>query len=323
MSGGVVRILLTSAGRRVELLNCFRAAAGRLGLRIEIVACDLNPGLSAACAVADHAAAVPRCTAPNYAEAVLDLVRRHAVALVVPTIDPELLPLAQRAADFAKAGCRVHVSAPNVIEIARDKQWTADILGSAGVPVPTTLSPAALRARPESLTWPVFVKPRGGSASRGLSVIDGVDELPETFDEAMICQPCLVGAEFTVNIFVDAGGALRCVIPHRRLQIRAGEVEKGRTERVPALRTIAERLVGALPGLRGVACFQVIDDAALGPQVIEINARFGGGYPLADHAGAPFARWLLEEVTGRACTANDEWRAGAEMLRYDAAVFRG
>lgn len=307
----------------MELLNCFRAAADRLGLRAEIAACDLNPGLSAACAVADHSATVPRCTAPDYAEAILDLVRRYRIALLVPTIDPELLPLAERAADFAAAGCRVHVSAPAVIEVARDKQRTADVLGRAGVPVPPTLDPASLRARPDRLTWPVFVKPRGGSASRGLSVIEKISELPEAFEEPMICQPCLSGPEFTVNLFVDAGGSLRCVIPHRRLQIRAGEVEKGRTERLPALRSIAERVVAALPGLRGVACFQVIDDAATGPQVIEINARFGGGYPLADHAGAPFAQWLLEEVTGRPCTAHDNWREGVEMLRYDAAVFRG
>jgi carbamoyl-phosphate synthase large subunit len=59
--------------------------------------------------------------------------------------------------------------------------------------------------------------------------------------------------------------------------------------------------------------------------VHEINARFGGGYPLADHAGASFARWLLEEATegGRTVSAADDWREGVVMIRYDEAVYDG
>jgi carbamoyl-phosphate synthase large subunit len=56
--------------------------------------------------------------------------------------------------------------------------------------------------------------------------------------------------------------------------------------------------------------------------VFEINARFGGGYPLAHHAGATFARWLLEEAVGLEPTCHNDWRDGVRMLRYDAALFR-
>ncbi len=56
--------------------------------------------------------------------------------------------------------------------------------------------------------------------------------------------------------------------------------------------------------------------------IIELNARFGGGFPLSREAGADFPRWMLEELTGRPSTARaDGWRAGLVMLRYDAAVF--
>ena len=54
-----------------------------------------------------------------------------------------------------------------------------------------------------------------------------------------------------------------------------------------------------------------------------VNARFGGGYPLAHHAGARFADWLLDEIDGRPCRAHDGWREGVTMLRYDDAVFLG
>ena len=80
---------------------------------------------------------------------------------------------------------------------------------------------------------------------------------------------------------------------------------------------------GSLPGARGVLCFQVIDDPRHGPRVFEVNARFGGGYPLAHQAGARFADWLLDEIDGRPCRAHDGWREGVTMLRYDDAVFLG
>lgn len=318
-----LRILICSAGRRVGLLECFRAAAERLGIQVEILACDLAPDLSAACASADRAFAVPRCTDPGYADAILDIVRDNQVDLVVPTIDPELLPLAEVSDTFTRMGARLHVSSTDVINIVRDKRLTSEVLEAAGVPVPGSLGHEALLSDPEALGWPVFAKPSGGSASRGLQVFQTIGELPDSFEEPMVFQQFLRGPEYTINMFVDSEGHLQTVVPHLRIQIRAGEVEKGRTVRRDDFRQIAEGVHRALPNLRGVACFQVIDDPKLGPRVIEINARFGGGYPLADHAGAHFAQWLLEEVLGQTCSANDDWRENVKMLRFDSAIYDG
>jgi carbamoyl-phosphate synthase large subunit len=100
-------------------------------------------------------------------------------------------------------------------------------------------------------------------------------------------------------------------------------VEKGRTERRADLEAMAHSIVAAIPSARGVLCFQTILDRDRGMAVFEINARFGGGYPIADHAGAEFALWLLEETKGLPCSAHNAWRDGVTMLRYDAAVFDG
>jgi carbamoyl-phosphate synthase large subunit len=318
-----LRLLLCSAGRRVGLLQCFRSAADHLGIQLEILACDLAPDLSAACAAADRAFAVPRCDDPSYANAILDIVRDNRVDLVVPTIDTELMALACVSDAFTQLGARVHVASTEVIEIVRDKRLTSEMLEAAGVPVPKSLGHEALLSDPDALGWPVFAKPSGGSASRGLQVFQAIEELPGRFEEPMVFQQFLRGPEYTINMFVDSGGSLRTVVPHLRIQIRAGEVEKGRTVRRDDFRQIAEGVHRALPSLTGVACFQVIDDPELGPRVIEINARFGGGYPLADHAGARFAQWLLEEVSGFPCSANDDWRENVKMLRYDSAIYHG
>nr|WP_286201078.1 ATP-grasp domain-containing protein [Labrenzia sp. 5N] len=266
---------------------------------------------------------MPRCDDPSYANAILDIARDNRVDLVVPTIDTELMALACVSDAFTQLGARVHVASTEVIEIVRDKRLTSEMLEAAGVPVPKSLGHEALLSDPDALGWPVFAKPSGGSASRGLQVFQAIEELPGRFEEPMVFQQFLRGPEYTINMFVDSGGSLRTVVPHLRIQIRAGEVEKGRTVRRDDFRQIAEGVHRALPSLTGVACFQVIDDPELGPRVIEINARFGGGYPLADQAGARFAQWLLEEVSGLPCSANDDWRENVKMLRYDSAIYDG
>lgn len=208
-----------------------------------------------------------------------------------------------------------------MIAVVRDKLRTMQVLADAGVPVPDSCSLDDLRAEPDRLGWPVFGKPVGGSASRGLGSFSSLAALPGSFPEPMMFQPQLGGPEFTVNMYIDRAGDLRCVVPHQRLQIRAGEVEKGVTRRRDDLHRIAAAIAQALPDARGVLCFQVIDDPDRGPQVIEINARFGGGYPLAHRAGAYFADWLIQERKGEGCQANNDWTEGVMMLRYDDAVF--
>ncbi|MCX5578545.1 ATP-grasp domain-containing protein [Kaistia terrae] len=316
-------ILISSAGRRVGLIECFRQSAATAGISLDVLACDMDPGMSAACSAADGAFAVPPYGDPAFVDAMIEIVRNHKVDLVVPTIDPELTPLAASLDRFEALGARVHVSPPCVIDLARDKLRTAEVLGAAGVPVPWTVPFEVGRVATELSNGPAFLKPSAGSASRGIRIVNGPDDLPDAADEPMVLQQLLVGPEFTVNLFVDQAGVMRSAVAHRRLRVRAGEVEKGRTERDPMFRSLAEGVARALPEARGVLCFQVIVDRETGPRVFEVNARFGGGYPLAHHAGAEYARWLLEEVAALPSTAHDDWRAGVLMLRYDAAIFEG
>lgn len=317
-----IRLLITSAGRRVELLRSFRAAAAALGIELEALACDQRPELSSACREADKAFTVPPANDRGYAEAVLAICRTHGLALVVPTIDPELCPLAMERARFADVGTMVAVSAPELVAIARDKLRTAEVLAMHGIPTPRTATVAEVMENPDGWPWPLLAKPRHGSSGRAVQIVADPTQLrrlPD--DEPFIVQELLEGREHTVNMFFDRLGQLRCAVPHERLQIRSGEVEKGITRRVPQLEEIARKMARALPGPMGALCYQAMVDDAGQASVFEINARFGGGYPLADFAGAHFSRWLLEETTNAPSSADNEWQEGILMLRYDAALF--
>ena len=81
MSRKHLRILFTSAGRRVELLRCFRHAAHSLDINLDVLACDLNASMSSACHAADQAFDVPHCSDPY-------LLYPNTY---LPTIDPNTL----------------------------------------------------------------------------------------------------------------------------------------------------------------------------------------------------------------------------------------
>ena len=57
-------ILITSAGRRVELVNAFKLEATNLDIKVMCV--DLYPELSSACQVADLFFSAPKVTSKNY-----------------------------------------------------------------------------------------------------------------------------------------------------------------------------------------------------------------------------------------------------------------
>jgi carbamoyl-phosphate synthase large subunit len=316
-----LRILFTSAGRRVELINCFRAAAARLELRAEIHACDLAPDLSAACLVADASFAAPRCTDVGYIPLLLRYCEQQQIDLLVPTIDTELPVLSRSRHLFLKAGTEVHVSSPDTIATARDKARTIEVLGAAGVPVPRTERLEHAGRALGQWVWPTLVKPVAGSASRGIAVAHSPADIRVDYGEAMLVQELLNGPEYTINLYIGENGRMLSAIPHHRLAVRAGEVEKGRTVRSQQFIDLAENVARALPGARGVLCFQLIDDRKRGPCVFEVNARFGGGYPLADRAGGRFAESLMARLVGRPECATFDWREGMTMIRYDTAVF--
>jgi carbamoyl-phosphate synthase large subunit len=316
-------VLISSAGRRVELLRGFRSALDTLGLDGQVLAVDRSP-LSSALQIADEGFLVPSCDDPAFVPEVLELCRKHSVDLVVPTIDPELPVYAAARDEFSSAGTTVAVGSAEVVAIAADKSRTHEWLTGNGFPTVGQASPGEVRADPRAWPFPLVVKPRHGSAAIGFCVVSDVP----AFDLAVragdvVVQTVAPGVEYTVDVLVERSGRCVCAVPRRRLEVRAGEVSKAVTMRSAELEALAVAVSEALPGAYGVITLQIFrDDDTARMAVIEMNARFGGGFPLSREAGADFPRWLLEEVTGMPSSATtDGWRDGLVMLRYDAAVF--
>lgn len=316
-------VLLSSAGRRVALLDAFRCALDALALSGRVIATDAS-ALAPAAHTADTWFQVPPLASPDFVRAMVTLCREQRVDLLVPTIDPELSVYAAEHDEFEAAGTAVAISSADAVAVAADKQRTHAWLISHDLPTVRQATPSEVVAHPDEWPFPLMVKPRFGSASHGVRVVRcPADLAAATTGEEFVVQTIAPGLEYTVDVLIDAAGRCVCAIPRRRLEVRGGEVSKGVTVRHPPLQQLAATVGEALPGAYGPLTIQIFVDPDTGRMnIIEINPRFGGGFPLAWQAGGDYPRWLIEELLGRPTSASAErWRHGLVMLRWDDAVF--
>lgn len=319
MPPGPLNILFTSVGRRVSLQQEFRRAAADLGIQLIIHAADCNE-LAPALDAADKSFRVPRVDSADYIPCLLDYCRKNNISALIPLIDPELLPLSETQDEFAGIGTQVIISSEEVVKICTDKGLTGKFFVAKGFRTPHILTPEEI----QSPQFPLFIKPRHGSASietHKLTTQDDLSYYTHLLSD-MIVQEFIEGTEYTVDVFADFDGRAQCAVPRRRLAVRAGEISKGQVEKNAQIMEVSCRVVEALGGCKGpitVQCFLTPQEEIV---LTEINPRFGGGVPLSIRAGADSPRWILELLLGRQPTmAMRGWSDGLVMLRYDQEIF--
>jgi carbamoyl-phosphate synthase large subunit len=317
-----VSILFTCIGRRVSLLNSFRRAGKQLKIDLSLLGTDATE-LSSALQLCDKGFPVRPITHANYIKQLLSIVRTNNVKLLIPTVDLDLKLLAQNKPKFAATGCCVLVSTPDVVDICQDKRKTFRFLLKNGFDTPLTMSPRAALSK-KKLNWPCFLKPWDGYASRGTAIVNNRKEL---LFFAKIVPNCIVqefikGTEHTCDIYVDFNMEVRCVVPRKRIEVRAGEVSKGQVVKHLRIMGEAARLVEILGAGPGVITLQLFLTGDGRIKFVEINPRFGGGAPLSIKAGANFPKWILQQLLGRKTNIRfDGFKDGLTMLRYDAEVW--
>lgn len=314
-------MVFTCVGRRVELVQAFRAAARRLGLLLRLIGLDSDPTAPALSCV-DDGVLLPRATDAGYIPAILDVVQKHRAMMVIPTTDTDLPILSHNRALIGQTGCIPLIAEADVIATCRDKVRTYDHLHRHNIDTPETYTPDQL---PDPPQFPLFLKPRTGSASQWVHKITDQLDLDYFLQRVKdpIIQKFVDGVEHTLDVYVGLTGTPRCVVPRARWQVRTGEVSKGVVVKDPAIMAAGKSVVETLgASLRGLVTLQCIVTPDRRIRFIEINPRFGGGAPLAIAAGADFPTWLLQELCGQTPQIKfDGFRHGLCMLRFDWSVF--
>lgn len=312
-------VLLLSAGRRVELVNCFKAARDRLNVHGKVLAADMSD-TAPALYFADGKFLLPRIGADGYIDAIIKICNDNAVSLVVPTIDTELEILAEnRERIESETGARVLVSDRTSVGTCRDKKKTAEHFEKHGFGYPKVISEEKIKAK--DYAFPLFIKPENGSSSINAFKVKNEKELAffrEYIDRPIVAE-FVSGAEYTVDCFLDFDGNPITVVPRIRLATRSGEVLKGRIDKNRAVIDDVKRLLGTFEfvGQITIQCF-LCDDGSI--KYIEINPRFGGGAPMSIAAGADSCENLYRLLRGEKLEYNENYEDGVTVSRFDGSV---
>ena len=298
------------------LVQIFQRTLREMGLDVKVYTTDMRPEMAPAGIVSDGCIPVPRCTADNYIESLLDICRDRQIGVVIPTIDTELLVLAENHQRFMEQSVRLAVPDKEFIRICRDKRQTKDFFLQAGIDVPKSVDK-------EHPVFPMFAKPYDGSLSTNIHIIQSAEDLTHDIlnDPKLIFMEYVNRQEykeFTVDMYYGLDGCVKGIVPRERIGIRAGEINKGITRKNGIVPFLRQRL-GILKGVRASICLQLFYRESDGEvKGIEINPRFGGGFPLSYYAKANYAEYLIREyLLGETVDYSDAWLDRTLMLRYD------
>lgn len=312
-------ILITSAGRRVGLVKAFTSELNGKFPDAKVYTTDLNPKLSAACSYSQNSICMPIVTDPNYTDLLLELCINKAIKMVIPTIDTELLTLSNVKQRFGEHGIHIVVSDADLINACRDKRITSELFSNLGMQSPQIY-------QRENIQFPCFAKPYDGSCSVGAQVLATEEDMTEamTADEKLMFMELVDQSytEFTIDAYYDLSGYLKCLVPRQRIEVRGGEVSKGVTRKGDVYNYLLDK-IQFIQGARGVLTIQLFAKAGSSNYyALEVNPRFGGGFPLSYHAGANYPSWLISEyLLGEEIKFYDDWKPDLLMLRYDSEVF--
>lgn len=314
-----INVLILSAGRRVELVNCFKNARDRLKIAGKIFAADIVK-TAPALYFADEHFIIPHIKDENFISELIKLCKDNNVNLVVPTIDTELEILAKnRNYIESNADVKVMVSDYDLTKACCDKILTAELLSKNGFSVPKVIDGEALKSN--HYDFPLFIKPLDGSSSINAFKVNSQKELDffKDYVKNPIIQSCVSGKEYTVDCFCDFEGKPITVVPRIRLATRGGEVLKGKLDRN---KKVIENILKLLAKFKfyghiTVQGFLEEDDTF---NIIEINPRFGGGAPMSIAAGADSCENLYRLLLGERLIYNENWEDGIVISRFDSSI---
>jgi carbamoyl-phosphate synthase large subunit len=311
-----MNILLSCSGSRNYLIDFFQTALGGRG---QVFVCDSNPD-AVSIQEADRAFIMPATNHRDYVDRLLEVCGQNQIGLLISLNDLELPLLAKQRDRFLKIGTIPVISDPAAIDICFDKWKTFEFLQQHQIPTPKTyLSLSDVRAAIASgeIKFPLVVKPRWGTASIGIEYPQDDEELELAYrlarkrlsrtilaaasaidpDRSILIQEKILGAEYGLDVINDLDGQYITTSVKRKLSMRGGETDRAITVTNPQIVQIGAKISQHLQHIGNLDC-DVFGNAQ-GYFVLEMNPRFGGGYPFSHVAGANLPAALIAWAQGK------------------------
>jgi carbamoyl-phosphate synthase large subunit len=316
-----ISVLITGAGTATcqSVIKGFRQ---QKEIDVRVTTVDVNPD-SAGRYFSHSFYAVPMAKEPNFLDELLNICKKEKIQLLIPIVDYEFQKIARNKNLFEEFGCKVAISSPETISIFNEKDKTYKFFKENNIPTPKTYSPEELK-KPNSLKYPLFMKPREGRATLDVHKINNPQELEyySSISEDFIVQDFHAGKEFTIDALTDFEGNVIEVLPRQRIETKVGLSYKGITvkddEMIRYGKLIMEK--GKIIGHCNIQFFKT-DKGII---FFEANPRYSGTLVLSLAAGFNSPLLLAKIALGEKVKPRiGQFEDGVLMLRYWEEVFVG
>ncbi len=304
-----LNILFLGGAKRVSMARKLIAAGQRRGVSMNLFSYELHAEVP----VAELARVITgrKFNAPDILDHLHTIVELYSIDVLIPFVDPAVGVAARYVETYGNVVAPVVSS--TLAETLFDKSSAARAFEEASLPIPSTYK----SGRPR---FPLIAKPRYGSASRGIEVIETITDFRRIIarrDEFLIQDFIPDHDEFTVDCYVARGGEIMCISPRRRLEVLGGEVVRTVTIDSPAL-VEASRMAIERLGLSGALTLQYLSPREEPDRLMlmEINPRLGGGAVCTVHAGGDLPGYILDEALGLPMHPAPCIKPGTLICRY-------
>lgn len=301
-------ILMLGGAKRVSMARELKRAGGELGVEVLIYSHELS-----ACEPISSVGTVivgGKYSSATIAAELDAIIAEHDIDIVLPFIDPAII--VAKGCGERNQGVFVPASDAEMINTLFDKVLSAIEFERCGLSIPKTYSV-------ERCEYPAILKPRKGSASKGIMVVNSSEELASVtdIDNYLIQEYIADSREYTIDCYITQAGEITAVVPRIRIATAGGEVMRSQTVRNTQLIAESNRVINAL-GLRGAVTLQFIENLKDNSfKLMEINPRLGGGVICSIAAGADIAKMIIQEATAvEINNDNETWRDKTLMTRY-------
>lgn len=302
-----LNILFLGGAKRVSMGEKFIAAGEKLGVRITLFSYELTPWVP----IASIARIITgkRWRDEGILEDIHSHVAENNIDIMVPFVDGAV----EVAACYRDRYNDVWVPAGDAVTSALmfDKTAADALFRRYGLPVPG------------KERFPMIAKPRFGSASKGIKIIESADTLTvmgERAEDYLLQEYIADRREITVDCYVSLDGRIISAVPRYRVETQGGEASVTRTFRDRKVEELAAETLRQT-GLRGAVTIQMLIDNSSGClMLMEINPRLGGGAVCSCIAGAPLPEFILRDCLGLPLVPCDDWKADILVTRYFAEV---
>lgn len=311
-------ILLTSVGRRSYLVNYFKDALKGEG-KVHVCNSIAN---TPAFKNADYSIVSPQIYDERYISFLKDYCIQYNIKAIISLFDIDLPILAKNKKIFDEIGTKLVVSDERVINICNDKWNTYKFLIDNNFNAPKTyvnLEDALKDINKGELSYPVIIKPRWGMGSISVYEADNEEELKilykkskhnimntylkfesnENLNKSVLIQEKLKGQEYGLDVINDLDGNYQNTIVKKKNAMRSGETDCAEVILNSNLKQLGNEISSVLKHIGNLDMDIFLSENKA--YVLEMNARFGGGYPFSHLAGVDLPKAIINWINGEKC----------------------